>query len=65
MVDTLTDEEYFFPINRWLAADRDDGQLHRECAVMSPGAAPVPGTYMMANFVSLIIHLQHKCLNII
>ena len=43
MVDAVTEEELFFPVNRWLAQDKDDGQLHRECPVMSPGVAPVPG----------------------
>ncbi|XP_070194990.1 lipoxygenase homology domain-containing protein 1-like isoform X2 [Littorina saxatilis] len=42
MVDMATEEELFFPINRWLAEDKDDGQLHREFPVMSPGVAPVP-----------------------
>ena len=45
MVDTATEEELFFPMNRWLGEDRDDGQLHRECAIMSPGVAPQPGQF--------------------
>ena len=43
MVDGSTEEEFYFPFNRWLGKDKEDGQLHRESAVVSPGLSPVPG----------------------
>ena len=44
MIHQETGFDCLFIINRWLAEDKEDGQLYRECAFETPNVImPTPG----------------------